>query len=81
MYIGPKANDLHMSKYIYFINMTQQVDVAISSKEMCVEVTDKSGLPIAGFLRNIYQYSLYYNLFIINKFILTGTALNLFWGI
>lgn len=35
------------------------MDVAIFSKEGCVEVTDKSGLPIAGFLRNIYKYSLY----------------------
>ena len=39
--------------------MTQQVIVAIISKEMCLAVTDKSGLPIAGFLRNIFQYSLY----------------------
>lgn len=43
----------------YLTKMTQQVDVAISSKEVCVVVTDKSGLQIAGFLRNILQYSLY----------------------
>ena len=39
--------------------MTEQVIVAIISKEMCVVVKGKSGLQIAGFLRNIYQYSLY----------------------
>lgn len=39
--------------------MTEQVIVAIISKEMCVEVKGKSGLQIAGFLRNIFQYSLY----------------------
>lgn len=39
--------------------MSKQVDVAISSKEKCVVVKGKSGLQIAGFLRNIYQYSLY----------------------
>ena len=62
IFIGPKVNDLYMSKniYILYIYMSEQVDVAISSKEMCIEVKDKSGLQIAGFLRNIYQYSLYY---------------------
>lgn len=39
--------------------MTEQVTVAIVSKDMCVAVKDKSGLQIAGFLRNIYKYSLY----------------------
>lgn len=58
------------------------MDVAIFSKEGCVEVTDKSGLPIAGFLRNIYKYSLYDGIFIKNNsYVLTGTALRSFWGI
>lgn len=41
--------------------MSEQVNVAIFSKEECVVVKGKSGLQIAGFLRNIYQYSLYFN--------------------
>jgi len=57
------------------------VDVAIFSKEGCVEVTDKSGLPIAGFLRNIYKYSLYDGTHISDSYVLTGTALRSFWGI
>ena len=39
--------------------MIKQVDVAISSKDMCIVVKGKTDVHIAGYLRNICQYSPY----------------------
>ncbi|CAN0550641.1 unnamed protein product, partial [Ectocarpus sp. 8 AP-2014] len=38
---------------------TEQVNVAILSEDLWYAVKDKSDLQIAGFLRNIYKYSIY----------------------
>ena len=52
--------------------MIKQVDVAISSKDMCIVVKGKTDVQIAGYLRNICQYSPYNS---VNP----GKALNSIW--
>ena len=52
--------------------MIKQVDVAISSKDMCIVVKGKTDVQIAGYLRNICQYSPYNS---VNP----GKALNTIW--